>query len=628
MTLHAAMALVALVMLATSVGVMLFIARAPGWERARLMSAVALTAGLYAAIDLWFYQHPDDLVLRARLVQVNMLVASLHAAAWFRFAFSDARGRVASMPVWTRWAAATPVVVLAAGIASGGLLDRSRVQRVDVPWLKVSEAVYPLSAAGNAAATILLLAFVVLVVVHVRRAWRGDRAAVGIALGLSLIVAAVIEEALVASGIVEFLYLATPGYALAVLPLTVQLLRRLGDDSRRLAELSTKLASEVEVRTVERDEARESLVEQQRLAALGRLAAGVGHEINNPLQYLLFHLEELRGTLGPEAGPLVRDSLQEAIDGARRIGRVVTSLRAYGVRGECFTPVDLPQVVQAALRIASPQLRHRVHIRTELLPTPLVLGDEGQLVQMIVNPLVNAVQSLSALPEGQDAVVTIRTCSTADGQAELLIADNGPGFDPAILPSLGEPYVTTRAREGGTGLGLFVTRGLVAAHGGSLSLENLPEGGAAVRIRLPASTSAVAGDDGAVRRLTIPAPPSRVLVVDDEPALLAVLQRVLGRMGHTVLTAVNGRAALSLAETGQIDVVVSDLMMPEMSGAVLAATLAERHPLLRRRLIVMTGGAVTAEDEAFLAREDVVVVNKPVSLQELSEAMARVLERT
>lgn len=621
------MALVALVMLASSAGVMLFIGRAPGWERARVMVAVALTAVLYAAVDFWFYQSPDDLALRARLVQVNMLLASLHAAAWFRFAFSDAQGRVSSMPVWTRWAAATPFVVMAVGVVSGLLLDRSRVQRVEVPRLHVSEAVYPLSVVGNAAATILLLAFILLVAVHIRRAWRGDRAAVGIALGLALIVAAVIEEALVASGIVEFVYLATPGYALAVLPLTVQLLRRLGDDSRRLAELSTQLATEIEVRTVERDEARESLLEQQRLAALGRLAAGVGHEINNPLQYLLFHLEEMRGTLGSEAGPAVSESLQEAIDGARRIGRVVTSLRAYGVQGERVAPVELPQVVQAALRIASPQLRHRVRIETDLHPTPLVLGDEGQLVQMIVNPLVNAAQSLAVLSDGREAIITVRTGTTDDGQAELLIADNGPGFDPAILPSLGEPYVTTRARDGGTGLGLFVTRGLVAAHGGTLSLENLSEGGAAVCIRLPASRETSMEDlvEAPVSTLTVP--PSRVLVVDDEPALLAVMQRVLGRMGHTVFTVRDGRAALSLAATEPLDVIVSDLMMPEMSGAELAAALESGHPMLRRRLIVMTGGAVTADDEAFLSREDVVVVNKPVSLQDLGAAMHRVLSR-
>jgi signal transduction histidine kinase/CheY-like chemotaxis protein len=496
---------------------------------------------------------------------------------------------------------------------------------VEVPWLGLDERTYGLSALGDALVAVILSVLVVSLVQHVRRMRRGEPGAAGIVAGLTIYLLCIIEEGLVASGVIEFMYLASPGYVFAVLPLTVQLLQRFVDDARRLSDLSARLTTEVEKRTVERDEARESLVEQQRLAALGRLAAGVGHEINNPLQYLLFHLEELRGTLGPEHGVTVRDSLQQAIDGARRIGRVVTSLRAYGARSERFTPIDLSDVVQAALRIASPQLRHRVQIRTTLQPTPRVLGDEGQLVQMIVNPLVNAAQSLATVHDGREAIVTVSTCTTEDGQAELVVADNGPGFDPAILPALGEPYVTTRAHDGGTGLGLFVTQGLVAAHGGTIALENASTGGAVVRIRLPAAPVTATQDAPTGRSDGQPLPPSRVLVVDDEPALLAVMQRALSRMGHTVLLAPNGRAALALADAQPFDVVVSDLMMPEMSGAGLATALADRHPSLRRRLIVMTGGAVTPDDEAFLSREDVVVVNKPVSLAELEAAMRRVL---
>jgi signal transduction histidine kinase len=339
-TLHAVVALLSLVMLAASAGVMVFIARAPGWERVRLMLPIAVTAGCYAALDFWFYLHPEDLVLRGYVVQLNMLVAALHAVSWYRFSFADATGQLRSMPLWTRWAAGLPLAVLILGVASDTLLDWSRVQRVDVPWLGSSEAVHPLSTMGNLAAAALLLVFVTLLITHIRRALRRERASIDVALGLTIIVAAVIEESLVATGLVKFLYLATPGYALAVLPLTLQLLRRLGDDSRRLASLTAQLASEVDARTLERDEARESLLEQQRLAALGRLAAGVGHEINNPLQYVLFQLEELQGTFGVDAPPAARQALREALDGTRRIGQVVTSLRTYGVRQEGFRRVS------------------------------------------------------------------------------------------------------------------------------------------------------------------------------------------------------------------------------------------------------------------------------------------------
>ncbi len=625
MSLHAIVAFVAVFLQGASAGVMFFIARAPGWERVRLIALIALSAALYSSVDFWFYVNVDNLPLRALLVQVNVAVGALHASAWMRFTFSDASGRVRSMPRWTQvLAIGAPILALLA-IPFGVMVDRSQMVHVQVPWLGLDERTYGLSPFGNGLVAVVLGVLSVSLVQHIRRMRRGEPGAAGIVAGLTIFLLFFIEEGLVATGVIEFMYLASPGYVFAVLPLTVQLLQRFVDDARRLAELSARLTTEVEARTVERDKARESLVEQQRLAALGRLAAGVGHEINNPLQYLLFHLEELRSTLGPEYGVAIRDSLQQAIDGARRIGRVVTSLRAYGARSERFTPLNLHDVVQAALRIASPQLRHRVRIRTALHATPLVMGDEGQLVQMIVNPLVNAAQSLAALPEGHDAIVTVTARTTDDGQAELLIADNGPGFDPAVLPALGEPYVTTRAHQGGTGLGLFVTRGLVEAHGGTIALENAT-GGAVVRIRLPAAPPTQVHAEPVVRASSEKLPSARVLVVDDEPALLAVMQRALGRMGHTVLLAPNGRAALALVEAQPFDVVVSDLMMPEMSGAGLASALADRHPALRRRLIVMTGGAVTPEDEAFLAREDVVVVNKPVSLSDLDAAMRRVME--
>jgi len=626
-SLHAIVAFVAVFLQGASAGVMFFIARAPGWERVRLIALIALSGALYSAVDFWFYLNVDDLALRSLLVQVNVIAGALHASAWMRFTFSDASGRLRSMPWWARGLAIGGPLVGLVAMPFDVLIDRDSIVHVEVPWLGLDERTYGLSAIGDTLVVVILSVLVVSLVQHVRRMRRGEPGAAGIVAGLTIYLVCIIEEGLVASGVIEFMYLASPGYVFAVLPLTVQLLQRFVDDARRLAELSARLTTEVEARTVERDEARESLVEQQRLAALGRLAAGVGHEINNPLQYLLFHLEELRGTLGPEHGVSVRDSLQQAIDGARRIGRVVTSLRAYGARNERFTPLDVQDVVQAALRIASPQLRHRVRILTTLHPTPLVLGDEGQLVQMIVNPLVNAAQSLATLDAGRDATVTVMTRTTERGDAELLIADNGRGFDPAVLPALGEPYVTTRGHDGGTGLGLFVTRGLVAAHGGTLVLDNGAAGGAVVRILLPAAPVPQAPVTPTVRTESPRLPPSRVLVVDDEPALLAVMQRALGRMGHTVLLAPNGRAALALVEAQPIDVVVSDLMMPEMSGAGLASALADRHPALRRRLIVMTGGAVTPEDEAFLTREDVMVVNKPVSLSDLEAAMRRVLEQ-
>ncbi|MCU0617473.1 MAG: response regulator, partial [Gemmatimonadaceae bacterium] len=635
MTLHAVVALVAVFLQAASAGVMFFIARAPGWERVRLMAAIALTAGLYSAIDVWFYTALDDLAVRAQLVRVNLFVAGLHAAMWMRFTYADESGRVRSMPAWTRWITLGMLGTSAVANAADLVLDYTRFTHVQVPWLGLDERTYAFNGTGDAVALLTLFVIMLSLARHVRRTQRGEPGALGIVIGLSLYAACIVEEALVASGEIPFMYLGSPGYVFAVLPLTVQLLKRFGDDARRLAELSTRLSTEVEVRTVERDEARDSLLEQQRLAALGRLAAGVGHEINNPLQYVAFQLDEARAALGPTPPPDVVTALQEALDGTQRIAQVVTSLRTYGVRREQFGAVALHDVVRTALRIASPHVRHDATLHTELGDVPLVLGDDGQLVQMIVNPLVNAVQALAA-SGATTRIVTIRTATGLDGWAEISISDTGAGFDDSVLPRLGEPYVTTRAQHGGTGLGLFVTRGLVDAHGGTLTLRNAATGGAEVLIRLPAappnvvlpvarteSTSDEVSDPTVVPRRDTAT--SHVLLVDDEPELLTVMERVLTRLGYQVTVAPDGESALALARTTTFDVVISDLMMPRMSGATFAARLADEVPALRRRFVVMTGGAVTANDEAFLQREDIVVLNKPVRVQSLSNAVTRAL---
>lgn len=627
MNLHVAVAIAAVCLQGASTAVMYFLARAPGWQRVRLKAAIAFTAGVYSAFDLWFYLHPDDLELRATLVQLNTVVAAVHMLMWTRFTFSDESGAWRSMPRWSLLAAGGVVAAVATAAALDTMLDRSRLVVVSVPRLHITERIYAFNEVGNGLAVLVLAVLLVSVVQHVRRGQRGDRSARWIALGLVLYLLCIIEEALVASGLVPFMYLASVGYLFASLPLTMQLMQRFGDDARRLADLSAQLSSEVAVRTVERDAARESLAEQQRLAALGRLAAGVGHEINNPLQYLQLRLEELRETLGDRGSAEIDAALADALDGAHRIGGVVTSLRSYGVRGEPFRPVDLHAAIEAGLRIASPQLRPDIVITRTLGRVPLVLGDEGQLVQIVVNPVLNAAQALRQSSPSGHRHITVASRTTEQGEAELVISDNGPGFAAELLPRLGEPFLTTRAYAGGSGLGLFVTRGLVAAHGGTLTFENAADGGARVIIRIPAAPpdALLVAPDAS---WPVAAPhPLRILIVDDEPALCAALQRQLTRLGHHPQIAVDGYEALEIIAHDPIDVVISDLMMPNLSGASFADLLAERNPTLRARLIIMTGGAVTAEDETFLARDDLLVLNKPVSINELTRALAEVTTR-
>lgn len=653
------LSLVALSLQCVSAAIMFLIARAPGWGRVRLMGCIAVTAGAFSSVNLIGSLLTDGAPALRWLFEISLCFAAAHATVWVWYTFSDPKyGKWRTIPVWRRIHALSTVGFTLAVAVAGRATDPDVLLPVTPGIRGAATETFIMSGLGNAAAALVILMFASCQIEYLRRVCRGEKDAIGIAIGFVIFGICVVDEMLVAAGIIDFYYLADVGYLFIVLPLSAQLLQRFSADARRLANLSNQLADEVEVRTTERDEARVSLLEQQRLAALGRLAAGVGHEINNALQYLLFNLEELRLAAAQDGRSDVHTALEQALEGADRIRRVVESLRRYGVAAERFSIVDLHEVVRVALRIAEPQLRRAVTIRTELDTVPKVLGDEGQLVQMLVNPLVNAAQALGHAQHNGDACITIRTYTSPDGEAVIVVEDNGTGFPSAILPRLGEPYVTTRASSGGTGLGIFVTQGLVTTHAGHLVLENSATGGAVVRVTLPPAPTTVevpiytestrheeprrmrtrrtrSGEENDFSGMDIPlrgsavqtsppdpSPPRRILVVDDEPVLLQGLARALRRMGHQVETASDASTALQLMDSQPFDLVLSDLMMPKMSGVALASAMERSHPELRKRLLIMTGGAVTVDDSHFLARPDVIVVDKPVQLA----ALARIID--
>lgn len=619
-----ALALVAFTLQSATMVAMFVIARAPGWERVRLLAIIALSAGLYSGIDVLAVsrQWPAEMV--AWVVRVNLSIAAIHASLWVLYTFGDERGTWRGVNPWVRRAAIANAVIVSAMSLSGLVVDPGVMHTMEVAWLGVKYTQPQFSLIGNVAAGLVLLTFCISLGEYIRRARAGVPGARGLVIGFSLFLACSFEEALVAADKLNFIFLADLGYLLAVLPVTIQLMRRFTGDARRLADLSARLAGEVHERTQERDAARDALLQQERLAALGRLAAGVGHEVNNPLQYLMFSLEELREATEGLSREDLEQPLSNAFEGASRIRRVVDGLRTYASpAGETFGSVDVRDVVRSALRIASPQIRHVAHVELDLRDVAPVFGDEGQLVQMIVNPLVNAAQALGALDVARASpTIRLRTYMTPSGSVEIEISDNGPGFPPDVLPRLGEPYLTTKASAGGTGLGVFVTRGLVQAHGGVLTMSNAPSGGAIVRITFPAHRATVAATTRRVTPALARAPHRRrVLLVDDEPLVLGALSRGLEKHGYDVERAGDGATALSMINERPFDAIVSDLMMPHMSGMDFAAILASDHPAMRSRLVVITGGVVTPAAEAFVQQNATMVLNKPIEMLLLLETL-------
>ncbi|MFO0585047.1 MAG: PAS domain-containing sensor histidine kinase [Anaeromyxobacter sp.] len=238
-----------------------------------------------------------------------------------------------------------------------------------------------------------------------------------------------------------------------------------------------------------------------RMIALGTLAAGVAHEINNPLTYVLTNLEVLAQDLGAletsVAGGLdpaealraflgeARQAIADASEGAARVRIIANDLRAFSRAdpGE-RRPVDPRSVLDQAIAIAGPETRRRATIVKDYAEVPPVRASGPRLVQVFVNLIVNAAQ---ALPENQPAANTIRLAAReADGWVELAVADSGTGISPEHLERLFEPFFTTKPAGVGTGLGLAICRDIVTAHGGTITAASPPGSGAVFTVRLPA----------------------------------------------------------------------------------------------------------------------------------------------
>jgi CheY-like chemotaxis protein len=374
------------------------------------------------------------------------------------------------------------------------------------------------------------------------------------------------------------------------------------------------------------------------MASVGTLAAGVAHEINNPLAFILANLEfavsELERT---GADPEVLRALGEARDGSVRVREIVRDLRTFS-RAESGAKerVDPRSLLQAAIGLAQNEIRHRARLEVDVGEVPVVLGPERRLVQVFVNLLVNAAQ---AIPEGRaDQEVVRATVDTApDGRARIAISDSGSGIAPEVRARIFDPFFTTKPVGVGTGLGLAICHGIVSALGGEIHVESTPGRGSTFRVLLPPAPLEETAAAPAPPEEAVPAPIAaaegqdrggRILVVDDD----VLVGRAVGRMlssRHAVVTRSSAREALDELGRGRdgYDVVLCDLMMPEMTGMELHARLRELDPALADRTIFITGGAFTPGASEFLARVPNPRLEKPFDPDRLRELVAGMLAR-
>ena len=342
----------------------------------------------------------------------------------------------------------------------------------------------------------------------------------------------------------------------------------------------------------------------ERLASLGTLAAGVAHEINNPLSYILLNLElslqMLAANAALPAGELqtLREMLAEALDGTTRVGKIVDGMRRLAPTDpDARNLLRLRDVVETALRLTHNALTQRARLTTDLRELPQVRANEGELVHVFTNLLLNAAQ---AIAEGHPADNEVRVSSFEDdrGRAVVEVRDSGRGIPADRLYRVFDPFFSTRGPRDGAGLGLAISQTIVTGYGGTLDAESEVGKGSLFRVTLPAATALAT-----VASAFDPAPRAdtrgQILIVDDEPGIARGLSRLLAPH-HDVTVVSDGNEGLSLAQAGPFDIIFCDLMMTGVSGMELHERLATTNPEAAHRVVFMTGGAFTARAEEFL----------------------------
>jgi signal transduction histidine kinase/ActR/RegA family two-component response regulator len=364
------------------------------------------------------------------------------------------------------------------------------------------------------------------------------------------------------------------------------------------------------------------LVQASKLAAIGTLAAGVSHEFNNVLTSIQGFAE-----LGLRGGVAQKDeALQVVLRGTKRGVEITRGLLTFArpTKGQ-HVVVALSRVADEALHLIGPDFDHHGIRVEQIYQSPgKVGGDPTQLVQVVLNLLTNARDAM--LTTGGTVTLTV---IENEEQAILQIRDTGLGIPEEILGRIFDPFVTSKGalgggHLGGTGLGLAVSQSIVRAHGGELRAQSRPSEGSCFTILLPRSDGTSPDHDAATRPGTqfLASRQLRILLVEDEPDVRALLSTLLQHEGHIVEQAADGEAALERCQPGRWDAIISDLTMPKMDGRSLILQLRAQQDLTP--VIMITGVSDRAVQSAVLQSGAALVLSKPFTAAEFFQAIATV----
>jgi PAS domain S-box-containing protein len=419
------------------------------------------------------------------------------------------------------------------------------------------------------------------------------------------------------------------------------------DDAGRVYLMTGVCADITERRSAEaeRVQLQAQIAQSDRLASMGMLAAGVAHEINNPLSFVLYNLDSLgeelpkladlmkkcHAELESKVGPLgvaealgdthrifnpvafedAAARLRDALSGALRIKNISRSLGTFSrVERTSVAPVDVATCIEHAITMSFNEIKYRARLVKDYVTVPAVLASDGKLAQVFLNLLINAAHSIA---EGHADRNEIRVRTWSEGDAVCAeVSDTGKGIAPEHQSRIFEPFFTTKGPGFGTGLGLSICKNIIKDFGGDIGFASEPGKGTRFVIRLPRlpdnwrSQAAPASTEE-----TVAAVRGRILVVDDEEGVLAMFSRILGHQHDLVLLSSGEEAQALLKMDRQFDVLLLDLMMPRMSGMELHSWLTSEDPAVADRVVFVTGGAFTPGSSEYLAGSKNPRIEKP-----------------
>ncbi len=593
-------------------GLALGVSSAPGWRDQRGLFVIATASALFSLADMHTCIHPLPAAWRQASAGLTQTFATIMIAGWTVYA-ARVRGRKLD-----RVDRGLLFVLLLTGLAAG------------VPGISFSDITFSRSVAGtsmifwdvvprgvgNAAFVVLIVCLIVLL----RRQLRDYRSELPYAryhlVALLLCGLAGFHDVLISLRLLDTMYLAEVGFVAGVFTLGLGLSRRFLAAAGELEALTKSLEARVAERTQELEQTHAALAKAERLGAVGQLAAGVAHEINNPASAIQANLDYLKRSW-PERldDPELRAAITDATASIRRITRIVRQLLDLSRTAVTEVPASavarLSDVVAASVETARATCEASARIEVSVPEGLSVRAERYLLEQVLTNLIVNAVQ---AAKPGQMAEVRVEAIASGD-LTRVQVSDRGVGMAEELLRRIGEPFFSTKPAGQGTGLGLAVSFSLVKNLGGSLAFDSAPDTGTKATLTLRTAPDSVS-ETSSIRVSTSGS--QSLLLIDDDTVVLRSLARTLAPL-FRVSTAQTIEEAKRLIALREYDLIVCDVMMPDGGAPVLFAWLTAERPEQARVTIFLTGGASSQAARDFLAHSTRPVLTKPFTISELVE---------